>query len=159
MSQGTGKTGLASRMRSWMSQHSRSFSAMQVNLALELKPGWERDQGSKALRDFLRRGEISIAPNKNGDRLYLYNKGWKTISRGTLKPKVLKAIYVSNIFTVNDIQRLSEAHDRSHLDKIIKKLVSSGFLRIVGRQVCGHGAGAERQYHVVSREKFRLELL
>jgi len=146
-------------MRSWMALQKRSFSAMQVNVALKLKPGWERDQGSKALRDFLRRGEISIAPNKNGDRLYLYNKGWKTIGKGMLKPKVLKAIYVSNIFTVNDIQRLSEAPDRSHLDKIIKKLVSGGFLRIVGRQVCGHGAGVERQYHIVNREKFRLELL
>lgn len=159
MSQGTAKTGLASRMRSWMAQQKRPFSAMQVNVALKLAPGWERDQGSKALRDFVRRGEISIAPNKNGDRLYLYNKAWKASGKGTIKPKVLKAIYVSNIFTVNDVQRLSEAADRSHLDKIIKKLVSDGFLRIVGRQICGHGAGAERQYHVVNREKFRLELL
>jgi hypothetical protein len=145
-----------------------------------------------------RRGEIILQPPRknNGDTMphhipiipinpdkrirrqdinrYRYNPAWKGGQKGTLRPRIYKAMYVSGTFAVTDIQRLVSNNGdtlpqgvpiihvpniRSWIDKIVRRLRRSGHLAVVGRRPCAHGAGAEALYHVADRDKFRLEVM
>ncbi|HNR13963.1 MAG TPA: hypothetical protein PKM59_11680 [Thermodesulfobacteriota bacterium] len=154
----TAKTGLAARMREWMKQQTKPFSRGIICQELNVAAGKEHEHLSTAITDFVNRGEV-IALLGN-PLIYKYNHAWRPASKGSIKPKILKAIYVSIVsFTVADIQKLSGAPDKSLVTKTVKKLKDAGHLTILGSKLCAHGAGAETIYKVTNREKFKIEML
>jgi len=160
----TPKTGLADRMRAAMKARNGKFVPVQLADDLGLPKGKERDKLRNALGDFVKRGEILQVLDKRNRRqiFYRYNDKWRRPFQGTINKKVFKAMYVSiEAFAVTDIQRLSGAKKRSHVEKIVKRLVEAGYLQNVGRRACAHGAGAETLYNVplAGRDKFRLEVM
>jgi len=160
MSRSIPKTGLAKCMRAWMSGVGRPFSRADIYAALGIAPGLERERVARAFQDFLRRREVVPAPDGRAKKTrYRYNAAWKKGTKAGLRARILKAMYFSGTFAVTDIRRLAGTEQRSYADKIAKRLLREGFLRVVGRRPCGHGAGAERLYHVVNRDRFRLEVM
>jgi len=143
-----------------MKAGTRPFTSAQICDALDLH-GKDREQAVKAIRDFLRRGEIEQAPDKHNRRqnFYRYNHSWKRKIKGNLQGKVYKAMYVSQNFAVTDIQRLAEVPDRNYIDKLMRKLKKAGYIGAIGRRLCAHGAGAEAIYYIKDRTRFRLELM
>ena len=120
-----------------------------------------KDALLKRLHDFEKRGEISrVRPRRNQRQTsYRYSHNWKPGSKEAVKKdKIYRAMYVSTTFTVSDIQRLTDAPDRSHLDKTVKRLTDKGFLQVVGFRLCNHSIGKERLYHIVDRMRFKLEV-
>lgn len=177
MSSKTPRTGLASRMRDWMSGRSGKFTGGQLALALDIPVG-KRDPLHQALQDFVRRGEVvplgipGIRSRKDsGDtipnseefgscpRAYAYNRGWHRVHKGVLSRRIYKALYISGTFAVTDIIRLAETPSRAQVDKIIRRLRREGHLQAVGRRLCAHGAGAETIYHISDRDRFRREVM
>lgn len=160
MSRNIPKTGLAGRMRAWMSGSGRPFSRMDLYVALGIAPGAERERVARALHDFLKRREVVPAPDGRVKRMrYRYNAAWRRGTKAGLRAKILKAMYFSGTFAVTDIRRLAGTEKRNYADKIARRLLREGFLRVVGRRPCAHGAGAERLYHIVNRDRFRLEVM
>jgi hypothetical protein len=163
MSSKTPKTGLAVRMRDWMKGCSRLFSVGQLCSSLAIPQGKERDKVGKAISDFIKRGEISIVVDKRirrqpGKR-YRYNRGWKKSVPKPVADKIYKAMYVSVSFTGPEIRRLAEVEETGYMLRLIRELLESGMIQVVGRRRCAHGAGAERQYHIPNRDRFRLEVM
>jgi len=166
---GIPKTGLASRMRAWMKMQKRPFTRRDVYIALGIDSAAERSTLRNAVPDFERRGEIILQPPDKRNRRehinrYRYNPAWLAVQKGSLKPRIYKAMYVSGTFAVTDIVRLCQRPEereinRSWIDKVVRRLRRSGRLAIVGRRPCAHGAGAETLYHVANRDKFRLEVM
>jgi phage replication-related protein YjqB (UPF0714/DUF867 family) len=66
-------------------------------------------------------------------------------------------MYVSQSFAVTDIQRLAGEEDRCWIDKIVRQLKKDGHLQLICRRKCVHGVGAENVYHIVNRDKFKME--
>ena len=178
MSSKAHKTGLAARMREWMKAQERPFTKRDVYLGLGIASPADRATLRNAIPDFARRGEIILQPPDKRNRRqdinrYAYNAAWRSAQKGSLSPRIFKAMYVSGTFAVTDIQRLvsGTAEDmgadlksipissRAWIDRIIRRLRRSGHLAIVGRRPCAHGAGAEALYHVANRDKFRLEVM
>jgi len=148
------KTGMARRMREWMRER-KIFTNAQLCKALEIPSGYEREKVSMTLQDFLKRNEIRRA----GKGRYRYNHAWKPALKGSIRPRVLKAMYVSiNAFSASDIQRLSGAKTLNYVNKIIRDL-PHGHLQKVGRKSNMSGFGDENLYRVVNRERFRIEVL
>jgi hypothetical protein len=165
MSLKTHKTSLAVCMRKWMKTRTgtkpqRRFTIGQICEALAISKGCQHQKAANALYDFERRGEISSRFNqKHNRRQYLYNSEWCKEKRGKQNQKIYKAMYVSQSFAVTDIQRLSGVMIRASIDKIVRNLKGDGYLQQIGRRLCAHGAGAEKIYHVVNRDKFKLEMM
>jgi hypothetical protein len=159
MSSRTPKTGLAARMRAWMSRQRKPFTAGMIADALAIPPGPERDRVRCSIGDFIARVEIFPAKRIRRQVFYGYNPAWHRIHKGTLNKRIYKAMYVSGTFSLSDIQRLSEAPERSWLDKIARPLRGQGLIKPVGRRACAHGIGAEAIYHIPDRDKFRLEVM
>jgi hypothetical protein len=168
------KTGLAGRMREWMKAQKRPFTKRDVYIGLGIESPADRATLRNAVPDFERRGEIILQPpdkriRRQDVNRYLYNPAWQGAQKGALKPRIYKAMYVSGTFAATDIQRLmSNIGDtmphhvpniRSWIDKTVRNLRRAGHISIVGRRRCAHGAGAEALYHVVNRDKFRLEVM
>ena len=163
MSSKAPKTGLASRMRAWMKAQNRPFTKRDVYIGLGIDDPADRATLRNAVPDFLHRGEIWLAPpdrriRRQNINRYVYNSAWQGAQKGALKPRIFKAMYVSGIFAVTDIVRLTD-QKRDWVDRIVKMLRRSGHLAIVGRRLCAHGAGAEAIYHVADRDRFRLEVM
>ena len=160
MSQKIPKTGLTGRIRTWMKERRGTFTSTRYCDDAGLH-GSERDRAVKTFRDFLRRGEIERVPDKRNQRqnFYKYNHAWKKPVEGYLKKKILKAMYISVSFAITDIKRLAATDSRSFIDKTAKKLMKDGYLIVIGRRRCGHGAGAELIYHIKDRDKFRVEVM
>lgn len=159
------KTGLAGILRDWMKSRTgtktqRRFTITQLCDALCVPTGATREKVIKALDDFHARGEVVTYFNqKHKRRQYLYIQDWKAVLRGHINRKIYKAMYVSGDFAVTDVQRLTGIADRDWMDKIVRKLVQAGHLTVIRRRRCAHGAGAENIYHVVNRDKFKLEVM
>jgi hypothetical protein len=172
------KTGLAARMREWMKAQTRPFTKRDIYLGLGIERPADRDTLRNAVPDFARRGEIILQPPDKRNRgqdvnRYLYNSDWKGAQKGSIKPRILKAMYVCGTFAVTDIQRLVGTgstdmgtdlksvpiSSRAWIDRIVRGLRRAGHISIVGRRPCAHGAGAEAIYHVADRDKFRLEVM
>lgn len=160
MQNNTPKTGLAQRMREWMKEQTRPFTRERMCRDMALAEGEEHERASNAVRDFLVRSEIVVhAPQHNARQnnkhlKYKYNHAWKRGDKGKIKPKILKAIYLSGAqFTAADIQRIADAPDMSLVTKTISRLKRSGHIVEVGKNgfwiVC----------KVIDREKFKIELL
>jgi hypothetical protein len=159
MSRSIPKTGLAGRMRSWMAGREGRFALRDLYEALSIPPGKPRERAARDLGDFIRRGEVASDPDGrcNGNR-YRY-LGRQPEAAAGLRAKILKAMYLSASFSLSDIVRLSEAPDRNYVHKIAKPLRKEGHIRVVGRRLCAHGAGAEQIYHIPDRDRFRLEVI
>jgi hypothetical protein len=159
------KTGLATRMREWMQARTgsvgeRRFFSRELYEALEIPPGYEREKARKALADFLTRGEDTFRFNrKRNRRHYLYNRAWCKAQKGEIKRRMLKCMYVSPVFAMTDIRRLAGIKDRHWIGRIIRKLLTRGYLQQIGRRLSAHGAGVEKVYRVIDRDKFKLELM
>ena len=163
MSSKAPKTGLASRMRAWMKAQTRPFTKRDVYLGLGIESPADRAIARNAVPDFERRGEIVLQPpdkriRRQDVNRYRYNASWKGARKGSLQPRIYKAMYVSGLFAVTDIQRLTDLK-RDWIDRVVRRLRRSGHLSVVGRRPCAHGAGAENIYHVANRDKFRLEVM
>jgi len=160
------KTGIASRMREWMSKQRKPFTTAQIADGLGALPGKEKEKICNALADFITRAEVvplgkyvlrrkpTVLVNR-----YAYNPAWHRVHKGTLNKRIYKAMYVSGTFAISDIHRLSEAPERSWVDKIAKALRKKGLIQVVGRRPCTHGIGAEILYYIPDRDRFRLEVM
>ena len=155
----TFETGLAKRMRDWMSNKRRAFYPYQVCDGLVIPKGPERNKVRSAIHDFLERGEIHSA----GNGKFRYNHTWLQLRTGKktqLRAKILKAIHVSiSRFSVFDLQRLSEASNRNYIHRIIRELIAKGYIRKVGWRPAAGGTGNERVYAVINRDRFRIEVM
>jgi len=157
--QSTRRTGLAASMREWMKGRKRPWTAATLCDGLGLEDRERRQKIYEALNDFRKRCEIThYAPQRkrrqnNDCRKYRYNHAWRAASKGTVKSKVLKSIYVSNSFTAADIERLSDSK-RGHVNNTIRALLEAEYLIIVG-QLPGGG----NRYHVADRIKYRMEVM
>lgn len=92
-------------------------------------------------------------------RQYIYVGDWRKVLKGNLNRKIFKAMYVSGQFAITDLQRLTGLQDRAWLDKITRQLKKDGHIQQINRRRCAHGAGAECIYHIVHRDKFKLEVM
>jgi len=155
------KTGLAGRIREWASAQG-VFTAADLYRALGVVG--DRDTVRKALRDFVRRGEVILLPpdRRRADagrvNRYRYHRAWRTAQKGSMKPRIYKAMYVSGTWAVTDIVRLTDL-SRDWIDRVVHQLKASGHIAQVGRRLCAHGAGAERVYHIPDRVRFRFEVM
>lgn len=163
------KTGLAAQMRGWMVGRSYKFTVAHLCEALELKPGAPRERAYKAMQDFVQRGEvvplgsdrrcrgaINLAPT-----WYAYNPSWHRVDNGVLNKRIYKAMRLISFrepFTVADIQRSTQSEDRNYIDKITRKLVKSGHLRLRLVRTLPQG-GQERYYQVIDTDRFLLEVM
>lgn len=147
------KTGLAKRLREWMSGQSRSFCKDKLCAAF---PEIARARINSAISDCLRRKEL-IPVTKYNRRQYLYNRDWKKAIKGALNKKIYKAMYVSGQFVAADIERLAGVKDTGWVRKLLSKLKKAGLVQQIGRRACAHGAGAEAIWHVSDRDKFKIE--
>jgi len=160
MSRNIPKTGLAARMRDWMSRRKKPFTRERLCKELNILTSKEREKAIRALYDFEKRGEITKVLTKDNRRQYLYASSWrKKQKESVLKSKILKAMYISNTFSLTYIQRLSGAQKRSYLDKITKRLENENFVVVIGRRPRLNGYGIENIYHVVDSKRFRIEKL
>jgi hypothetical protein len=159
------KTGMSAILRDWMKSRTgtkaqRRFTIRQICDALVVMTGKQHQSVSNALTDFVKRGEVISRYNKKHNRRqYIYNSDWRKAKKGTQNQKIFKAMYVSQSFAVTDIQRLAGEEDRNWIDKIVRRLKKDGHLQKIGRRLCAHGAGVEAIYHIVNRDKFKLETM
>lgn len=165
MSLKTPKTGLAGKMRDWMSARGRKFRATQLYDALDMPPGRSRLAAQNALGDFIARGEViplgsDRRSRENDAPWHLYNPAWRRRATGVVNRRIFKAMRLISFretFTAEDIQRLAGA-DRSWVMQSIRLLVRSGHVGIVGDRVRPTG-GRERLYRVLDTDKFFLEVM
>ncbi|MFH2012577.1 MAG: hypothetical protein ABIJ37_07765 [Pseudomonadota bacterium] len=153
----TRKTGLAKRIREWMSVRKNPFTVSHVCNGLGAT-GRERAQIRAAITDFSDRGEIKRLENGK----YQYNRNWRRKQRGDKLARIIKAIYVSaSAFTSADIQRIAGVadKDKGYVGRIIRNLKKDGYLSRVGRRPCIHGRGVLHLYNIPDREKFKIELM
>jgi hypothetical protein len=146
-------------MRAWMAGREGRFALRDLYEALGIPPGLPRERAARDLQDFVRRGEVVSDPDGRciGNR---YRYGGRPAEAATgLRARILKAMYLSAIFSLSDIVRLSGAPDRKYVHKVAKPLRKGGHIRVVGRRLCAHGAGAEQVYHIPDRDRFRLEVI
>jgi hypothetical protein len=151
-----------------MAAQKKPFCVAEICDALEIPPGDERQRVRNNVKDFIGRGEILQCPRDKRNRRqaawrYRYNPTWQAVTKGGVQARIFKAMYVSGTFAVTDIRRLAQEGDkpvdRSWIEKRVRQLVKAGHLQAVGRRLCAHGAGAETLYHVVNRDRFRLEVM
>jgi len=162
MSSKAPKTGLAARMRAWMSGRQDPYTAEDIFDALELASGQSKRRVRQAVQDFAARGEVfpdgySVQQNRR-QPLYRYNAAWQRGNRAVMMPKIHKAIYVAGTFSSRDIARLSEA-DHQWVQEIIRKLRKDGMIARVGRRVPAKGTGVEDLYNIPNRDRYRMEVL
>lgn len=158
------KTGLAATIRDWMKSRTgtkaqRRFTVQQICEALCVMTAGQHQKVANALSDFQDRGEVESFFNKRNQRQYLYVQDWEKALRGHLNRKIFKAMYVSQTFAVKDLQRLTGLQDRCWLDKLVRQLKKDGHIQPVQRRLCAHGAGVETVWHVVNRDRFKLEVM
>lgn len=164
------KTGLAAIMRDWMKSRTgtkaqRRFTVEQMCNALLVPTGKDHQNVSKTLGDFVRRGEVQVCQTTKRNRRqlkvrqFIYVGDWRKELKGRLNRKIFKAMYVSGNFAVTDIQKLTGLEDRCWIDKTVRQLKKDKYIKQISRRLCAHGSGAEAVYHIVDRDKFRLEVM
>jgi predicted transcriptional regulator len=169
MSSGTSnkKTGRAAAMRAWMKDAPGAFTTAQLCTALGILDAAGRDLVRRDIHDFLSRGEIKRAPDKRIRRQntgrYRYVHTWRKMRKAApLKTKILKAMRLISFhgpFAVTDVLSFSGAPDRSHIDKLLKRLIDQGYVERVGqrRRLCSHGL--EDLFKVIDTNRFRIEVM
>jgi len=150
------KTGLTAKVRTLLRYASRAMTPTGICEALDIPKGLPREAVWNALKDLKKRGEIQRTEKGR----FRYNHDYGKPVGGALKQVVMKAVYVSiSGFSASDIQRLSGVGDKHYIQKIMRKLITAGYLVQVGRRKCDHGNGIERVFTIVDRAKFRLDLV
>jgi hypothetical protein len=154
-------------MRAWMKAAPGAFTTAQLCAALGIPDAAGRDLVRRDLHDFLRRGEIRRAPDKRIRRQntgrYRYVHTWrKGLKDAPLKTKILKAMRLISFhgpFAVTDVLSFSGAPDRSHVDKLLKRLIEQEYVERVGerKRLCSHGL--EDLYMVKDTNRFRIEVM
>jgi hypothetical protein len=147
------KTGLAKRLREWMSGQSKAFDKKRVCLAF---PEIGRARISAAISDCVRRKEL-IPVTKYNRRQYLYNRDWKKAKKGSLNKRIYKAMYVSGSFVAADVQRLAGVQDSGWVHKILRALKRAGLVQMVYRRPRTNGIGVEAVWHIPDRDRFKIE--
>ena len=143
---------MRAELKTWTRPRSRS----SLCRACGMEHGRERQILSRALRDFEARGEIARTPSG----LIRYNHAWRRSDTSPLKDKILRAMYVQGgSFASTDIRRLVADAEKSHVEKIIRRLLIDGHLQRVGRRLCAHGIGAEWLYTISDRVRFRIDVM
>ncbi|MDX9820641.1 MAG: hypothetical protein RBT20_01805 [Syntrophales bacterium] len=144
-----------------MERQRRPYSVMQICDGLDVPPGPGRQKVHNVMDDFVVRGEIfPLDKPESPCRTYIYNRSWHRMNKGTLNKRIYKAMYVTvSEFSAGDIQRLSEAPDKSWVGKVLRRLREGGYIRAVGRKRCGNGMGVEILYNIPDRDRFRLEVM
>jgi len=158
------KTGLALNMRLWMiartgTKAQRRFTVEQICAALNIPAGKQHQAIACALGDFITRGEVQSWVDKRNRRQFIFIQDWQSALKGHLNRKIYKAMYVSQTFAVTDLQRLTNIQDRCWLDKLVRQLKVDGQIQQIQRRICAHGSGAEAVYHIVNRDRFKLEVM
>lgn len=152
----TPKTGQAKSMREWMRNMDRAFTTRRMCNELGIPRGRERERARNTLCDFQGRGEVERTPTG----MFRYNHAWRRGSTAPLKARILKAMYVSvSAFSLSEIRVRAEAPDRGYVHRIARVLREGEYIVQVGRRTCAHGAGAERIFNIVNRERFRVEVM
>lgn len=147
---GDKKTGLAARMRAWMSVQQRGFSPAQVADGLNIPQGKERDSLRSAVSNFFQRGEI--IRGKGGK--YKYNHAWRRLDDSPARDRILKAAYVyGKPFTASDLQRLAGAPDKNYVQKILRRLEARGEIVRVAKDK------RNLIYRIADRERYRREVM
>ncbi|NPU85524.1 MAG: hypothetical protein HPY65_13690 [Syntrophaceae bacterium] len=142
------------------------FTKKQICDGMDVPRGKDRDQVQKALRDFARRGEIAVVHDKHIRRQTATR--WRFVAGvrlkakpGDNKDKILKAMRMISFqesFAVSDIERMTGA-GRSHIDKLVSRLLQEGHLRREGFRARSSSYGREALYRVVDTNRFRLEVM
>jgi predicted DNA-binding protein YlxM (UPF0122 family) len=159
------KTGLANNMREWMKARvgtilQRRFTMREMAEALSVSSSDARTKLRDALKDFIARGEVKVLIyKKHKRRQNIYIHDWRKDLKGDLNKKIFKAMYISQSFSISDIQRLTGIKDRHYLDRITRKIKQEGHLQQIARRHCIHGAGVEKIYHIMNRDRFNLEIM
>lgn len=164
------KTGLTATMRDWMksltgTKAQRRFTVEQMCDALAVPTGKDHQNVARTMGDFVRRGEVQVLETKKRNRRqlaarqYLYVGDWRKVLRGKLNRKIYKAMYVSEQFAITDLQRLTGLQDRAWLDKITRQLKKDEHIQQTNRRSRANGIGVEAVYRIVSRDKFKLEVM
>jgi hypothetical protein len=160
------RTGLAGRMRGWMSaQGNKPFTTADVSDGLGVPPGKGREKVSTVLRDFTRRGEIIPETEKRIRRQnvwrYRYNSGWKPDRPAHLAEKAYKAMRITSFkegFSLADIEK-STGQGRNYIDKLAKALLKAGHIRKEGYRRPAGCYGREAVYRVVNTDRFLIEVM
>ena len=159
------RTGLAGRMRAWMSTQAKPFTALDVSVGLGVPPGKEREKVSMVIRDFTRRGEIVPEAEKRIRRQnlwrYRYNRDWKPDRPARLAEKAYKAMRLISFkegFALADIEK-STGQGRNYIDKLAKDLLKAGHLRKEGYRRRTGSYGREAVYRVVNTDRFLIEVM
>jgi len=153
-------------MREWMRNRQGIFTKRDLCDSLGIPRGKDRDQVQKALRDFARRGEIALVQDKRIRRQTVSRYRYVTgillkVKPGENRDKILKAMRMISFqepFAVSDIERMTGS-DRSHIDKITRRLLREGHLRKEGFRARAKSYGREALYRVVDTNRFRLEVM
>ena len=135
-------------MRTWTIEKKKPFSAGDIFDGLAVPPE-KKSRVYYALKNAVRRGEIKHIEK----RKYTFNRDWhpqKTGRASTLKPKVVKALYISgDAVTIPDIQRLTGIQSARYCGWVVYALVAAGYVERVKR-------GA---FRVTDRDRFRIEVI
>jgi hypothetical protein len=145
------RSGLAADIRRVLKGASRPVAYSALYRTLNTTPGKEVARVGSAVGDFIKRGEITKTPSG----LLKYNDAYKS-KIGPVKSKVLKAIYISTEFSINDIANLAGTK-KSYVEDIMEELLKSGHVLKVCRRACV--TTPEWVYNVTDRVKFRLEVM
>ena len=148
---------LASRMRAEMSGRKKPFRSVEIARALGLAPGPEREKATKAMQDFLARGEV----RRVGPGLYVC-QGVGIKRPAPMKRKVLKAMYVTGRWTTGEILKLVAPEikiSKDYIQRITAALRSAGLVEVLGTQKRPAAYGIESIYRITDRDRFRREVM
>lgn len=159
------RTGLAGRMRTWMSEHERSFTKTDICEGLDIPPGKGREKVAMVIRDFVRRREIIPGPEKRKRRQnlfrYRYNQAWKPDRPAHLAEKAYKAMRLISFkegFALSDIEKTT-GQSRNYIDILAKELLTAGHIRKEGYRPRSGSYGRETVYRVVNTDRFLIEVM
>ena len=171
------RTGASARIRGWAKGRTKPFALRALYRGLGCAGDRDEERHiSGMLKLFVRRGEILRVQSTQGKRRqqYRYNTDYATGDRrkcaSLKKDRIIKAIYVSGRFTASDIRKLvkipdkrtgmeSTLADSHYIYTIIRGLAESGHIRQVGRRQDAGQRKPQREYAIISRSKFRVEVM
>lgn len=151
---GEPKTGLATEIREMFKTSRYPITYSGVYERTGARPGAERQRVLHAVKEFIRRGEIV----KTESGRLRYNHARRCGAReGLKKERVLKAMYISNLFTYKDITTLVDDIDKNYVEEIVRALIKKGVITALGKHTTPGVRGFVHMYKVADRVKFRME--
>lgn len=145
--------GLAAEIREIFKCSRYPITYSGVYERLKARPGSERQRVLHAVKDFVQRGEIV----KTESGRLRYNHKRRGGAPAPQKEKVLKAMYISNVFTYRDIVNLVDDIEQTYIEEIVRKLIKKGAVTALGKHTTPGVRGFVHTYKVADRVKFRME--